>query len=297
MRNFYIRDNVRSEQNLYEDIVIESLKIHGQDVFYLPRVTVFEDRIFGEEVPAKYSNSYTIEMYLDNVEGFDGEGDLFTRFGVEIRDECTFVVSRRRWEQTIGKLDNDINSDRPREGDLIYLPLSNSMFEITHVEHEMPFYQLSNLPVYKLRAHLFDYNGEDFDTGVDTIQDIEKDHAYIYTLKIQGADVNNPKPILKDTIITQNQSGVLVTAEVARYSDSDGTVHAVNLTSGDGTFRLFQADSTATFDSATNIHTIQTVGELNKLSENEQNTDFGTFGDDFLDFSESNPFGDPSGND
>ena len=296
MRNYYIRDNVRSEQNLYEDIVIESLKIYGQDVYYLPRETVYEDRVFGDEVPAKYNNSYKIEMYIDNTEGFDGEGDLFTRFGVEIRDEATFVVSRRRWAQTIGG-DNNINSERPREGDLIFLPLSNSMFQITHVEHEMPFYQLANLPTYKCRAQLFDYNSEDFDTGIEEIQDIEQDHAYTYLLKILGANINNTKPIFTDTIITQNQSGVLVTAEVAKYSDSDGTIHAVNFSSADGTFRLFHADSTVTVDSASNIHTLQTVRELNKLSEIEQNTDFGSFRDDFLDFSEGNPFGDPSGND
>lgn len=183
-RNYYIRDNVRSEQNLFEDIVIESLKIYGQDVYYLPRDTVFEDKIFGDEIPAKYNSSYKIEMYIDNVEGFDGEGDLFTRFGVEIRDEATFVVARRRWASTIGNFDNDINSERPREGDLIYLPLSNSMFQITHVEHEMPFYQLANLPVYKCRAQLFDYNDEDFDTGIDAIQEIETDYAYRYKLTV-----------------------------------------------------------------------------------------------------------------
>ena len=295
-RNFYIRDNVRSEQNLFEDIVIESLKIYGQDVYYLPRDTVFEDRVFGDEIPAKYNSSYKIEMYIDNIEGFDGEGDLFTRFGVEIRDEATFVVSRRRWDQTVGG-DNDINSERPREGDLIYLPLSKSMFQITAVEHEQPFYQLSNLPVFKCRAQLFDYNSENFDTGIEEIQDIEEDHGYTYLLKILGADINNKKPIVNGTIITQNQSGVLVTAEVAKYSDSDGTIHAINLSSSDATFKLFQADSSITVDSAANVHTIQSVSELNKLSENEQNTDFGTFGDEFLDFSESNPFGDPSGND
>ncbi len=295
-RNFYIRDNVRSEQNLFEDIVIESLKIYGQDVYYLPRDTVFEDRVFGDEIPAKYNSSYKIEMYIDNIEGFDGEGDLFTRFGVEIRDEATFVVSRRRWDQTVGG-DNDINSERPREGDLIYLPLSKSMFQITAVEHEQPFYQLSNLPVFKCRAQLFDYNSENFDTGIEEIQDIEEDHGYTYLLKILGADINNKKPIVDGTIITQNQSGVLVTAEVAKYSDSDGTIHAINLSSSDATFKLFQADSSITVDSAANVHTIQSVSELNKLSENEQNTDFGTFGDEFLDFSESNPFGDPSGND
>ena len=295
-RNYYIRDNVKAEQNLYEDLVIESLKIYGQDVYYLPRETVFEDRVFGDEIPATYNSSYKIEMYIDNIEGFDGEGDLFTRFGVEIRDEATFVVSRRRWNATIGA-DNAINSERPREGDLIYLPLSKSMFQITHVEHEQPFYQLANLPTFKCRAQLFDFNGENFDTGIEEIQDIEADHGYTYLLKIQGADVLNRKPIEVGTTITQNQSGILVTAEVAKYSDSDGTMHAINLASSDATFKLFQADSTVTVDSATNIHTLQTVSELNKLAENEQNTDFGTFGDDFLDFSESNPFGDPSGND
>ena len=180
-RNFYIRDNVRSEQNLFEDIVIESLKIYGQDVYYLPRDTVFEDRVFGDEIPAKYNSSYKIEMYIDNIEGFDGEGDLFTRFGVEIRDEATFVVSRRRWDQTVGG-DNDINSERPREGDLIYLPLSKSMFQITAVEHEQPFYQLSNLPVFKCRAQLFDYNSENFDTGIEEILAIDEDHGYTYLL-------------------------------------------------------------------------------------------------------------------
>lgn len=295
-RNYYIRDNVRSEQNLYEDLVIESLKIHGQDVYYLPRDTVYEDRVFGDEIPASYNSSYKVEMYIDNIEGFDGEGDLFTKFGVEIRDEATFIVARRRWDQTVGG-DNSINSKRPREGDLIYLPLSNSMFQISHVEHEQPFYQLSNLPVFKCRASLFDYNSEDFDTGIKEIQEIEQDYGYTYLLKIQGADINNKKPIEVGTVITQNQSGILVTAEVAKYADSDGTIHAINLSSSDATFKLFQADSSITVDSASNIHTIQTVAELNKISADEQNTDFGSAGDDFLDFSESNPFGDPSGND
>jgi hypothetical protein len=185
-RNIYIRQDVKSEQNLYEDIVIESLKIYGQDVYYLPREIVNENKIFGEDVPSRFSQSYKVEMYIDNVEGFDGEGDLFTRFGVEIRDEATFVVARRRWRNTVEKYDNDINSERPREGDLIYLPLSRSTFEITHVEHEMPFYQLSNLPVYRCRAHLFEYNDEDLDTGINEINDMEIDGAYQYVVEIEG---------------------------------------------------------------------------------------------------------------
>ena len=196
--NFYFSQKVRSEQNLYEDIVIESLKMYGQDVYYLPREIVNEDRVFGDDVPSKFSSSYKIEMYVENVEGFDGEGDLFTKFGVEIRDQATFVVARRRWTSTVGRVDNNINSIRPREGDLIYLPLSNSMFQIMAVEHEQPFYQISNLPVYKLRAELFEYNDEDFETEIDAIDDIERDHTItkteileaLYKLKGEMEDYN-----------------------------------------------------------------------------------------------------------
>ena len=107
-RNIYFSESLRSEQNLYEDIVIESLKIYGQDVFYLPRDIVNEDTILGDDIPSRFNSSHIIEMYIENTEGFDGEGDLFTKFGVEIRDEATFVVSRRRWKE-LKKIHKDIN--------------------------------------------------------------------------------------------------------------------------------------------------------------------------------------------
>ena len=119
MLNPYFSQSVRSEQNLYENIIIESLKIYGQDVYYLPRTIVNENTIFGDDVPSSFNSSYKIEMYVENTEGFDGEGDLFTRFGVEIRDEATFVVARKRWNSAVSKYDNEITGERPREGDLI----------------------------------------------------------------------------------------------------------------------------------------------------------------------------------
>ena len=182
--NHYFNQKAKNEQSLYEDIIIESLKIYGQDVYYLPREIVNENTIFGEDVPSKFSSAHKIEMYIENTEGFDGEGDLFTKFGVEIRDAATFVVARRRLSQTVASYDNDINSIRPREGDLVYLPMSQSLFQIMHVEHEQPFYQLSNLATYQLRCELFEYNDEDLDTGVDAIDEIEKDYAYKYILTI-----------------------------------------------------------------------------------------------------------------
>ena len=188
MRNLYFSDKLRSEQKLYEDIVIESLKIYGQDVYYLPRDLVNEDTILGDDPVSSFNSAHKVEMYIENTEGFDGEGDLFTRFGVEIRDEATFIVSRRRWEQTVKKFDLELTAVRPREGDVIFLPLSKSFFQISHVEHEQPFYQLSNLPVYKLRCQLFEYTGEDMDTGLDitdqvtgkveSLDDLERKYAY-----------------------------------------------------------------------------------------------------------------------
>ena len=117
--NLYFNQKARSEQLLYEDIVIESLKTYGQDVFYLPRDLVNEDTILGDDPVSSFNSSYMLEMYIENIEGFDGEGDLFTRLGVEIRDEATFVVSRRRWTQAVARMDGGVTSVRPLEGDLI----------------------------------------------------------------------------------------------------------------------------------------------------------------------------------
>jgi archaellum component FlaF (FlaF/FlaG flagellin family) len=288
MRNLYFSDKVRSEQQLYDDIVIESLKIYGQDTYYLPRDLVTENRIFGEDVPSSFNSSYKLEMYIENVEGFDGEGDLFTRFGVEIRDEATFVVSRRRWDQTVRKFDVDINSVRPREGDLIYLPLSNSMFEINHVEHEQPFYQLANLPVYKLRATLFEYNDEDLDTGVAVIDAIEQEYAYTYILTLGANGV-----ITVGQSATQTLSdGTIIRGEVSKYSDSDNKLHLIHVGADDGDYHTFVTTETITVNDSS--YSVTAVTEENKISSNEQNDDFQADASGFLDFSETNPFGDPS---
>jgi len=297
-RNVYFSDKVRSEQNLYEDIVIESLKIYGQDVYYLPRDIVAEDKIFGDDIPSRFNSSYKIEMYLENIEGFDGEGDLFTRFGVEIRDEATFIVSRRRWTQTVARMDNGITSVRPLEGDLISLPLTNKIFQINFVEHEQPFYQLSNLPVYKLRAQLFEYNDEDLDTGVAAIDQIEQDYAYTYVLTLNGTS----KIIEVGETATQTlSSGVTIAGEVAKWSDSDQKLHLIHIDTSDDKFHDFLTSTNITISGGVNrpadsAYSVTAIAQDNKISANEQNDDFGTIGGDFLDFSENNPFGDPENN-
>lgn len=297
--NLYFSQKVHGEQNLYEDIVIESLKMYGQDVYYLPRTIVNEDRVFGDDVPSRFSASYKVEMYIENVEGFDGEGDLFTKFGVEIRDQATFVVARRRWTSTVNRFDNEINSERPREGDLVYLPLSNSMFQVMAVEHEQPFYQLSNLAVYKLRCELFEYNDEDFDTSVDAIQDIEERYAYEYLMTLDSAGGGFT---IGETVNQTLSDGVVMRGEVAGWSDSDYVLKLVHIGADDGNYHEFVpgriVNGTTDLDLAGTkaAATISSVAEDNQISENEQNTDFSTIGADFLDFSEANPFGDPENN-
>ncbi len=293
MRNIYFSDKVRSEQNLYEDIIIESLKIYGQDVYYLPRDTVGEDRIFGDEVPARYNSNYKVEMYIDNIEGFDGEGDLFSRFGVEIRDEATFVVARKRWTSTVGRYDNEINSVRPLEGDLIYLPMSKSLFQIMHVEHEQPFYQLSNLPVYRLRAQLFEYNDEDMDTGVVEIDNIEAKYAYSYVISVNAVASTDDLRV-GDTFAQSLPDGINeIRGEISTWSHVNNTITLVHVGAEDGEYHEFVPGEMVQ-ERLGKSYTISSITEDNKISSNEQNDDFQTEFSDFLDFSESNPFGDPS---
>lgn len=184
MRNLYFSAGARSEQNLYEDLIIESIKIYGQDLYYMPRDLVNVDAVFREDPVSSFNSNYLLEMYVDNVDGFDGEGDLFTKFGVEIRDQVTLTVSKRRWEQTVMRYDNEITGTRPFEGDLIFTPFSKKLFQIMHVEHEQPFYQLNNLPVFKLQCELFEYNDEDIDVSNDDISQLERDASFRYELTL-----------------------------------------------------------------------------------------------------------------
>ena len=289
--NHYFSQKVRSEQDLYEDIIIESLKIYGQDVYYLPRDIVNEDRILGDDVPSRFNSSYKIEMYIENVEGFDGEGDLFTKFGVEIRDQATFIVSRKRWANSVARYDNELSSVRPLEGDLIYLPLSNKLFQIMQVEHEQPFYQLSNLPTYKLRTELFEYNDEDLDTGIDAIDVIERAHAYEYLLTLDSAGSGFT---IGENVTQVLSSGVTMRGEVSRWADSDKVLGLIHVGADDGLYHTFATGLNIVGSSST--VSVSSLTEDNQISQNEQNTDFSTIGSDFLDFTESNPFGDPENN-
>ena len=176
--NVFFSPKVNTEQYMFEDIIIESIRMYGQDVFYMPRKIIQRDYILGEDIESEFNTANTVEMYIENTEGFEGEGNIFQKFGMEIRDEVTFIVAKRSWQKLVGIWNSDINDDRPREGDLIYLPLSKSFFEISYVEHEQPFYQVSNLPVFKLQARLFEFSDEEFNTGVADVDAIKAQYGY-----------------------------------------------------------------------------------------------------------------------
>ena len=171
--NVYFDTGTTSEQRLYEDLIIEQLKIYGQDVYYLPRKIANKDSIFGEDPASSFDDSYIIEMYVDNTDGYMGEQEIIKKFGLELRDDIVFTVSKLRWETLISNNADLQTSLRPNEGDLVYFPTTKAFFEIQFVEHEAPFYQQSALPVYKLSCTKWEYSSERIDTGITAIDSAE----------------------------------------------------------------------------------------------------------------------------
>jgi hypothetical protein len=314
-RNVYFSQAVRSEQNLYEDLIIESLKIFGQDIYYLPRDLVNRDSILGEDTSSQFDDAYMIEGYIEGTEGFEGQGDLYSKFGLEVRDEVNFVISRKVWDRYVGFQDEVNDVPRPREGDLIFLPLSNKFFEVMFVEHEQPFYQLSNLPVYRLQCALYEYNEEDFDTGIAQIDAIEETDTYQVTIDYSTTNNNhlqkNEKVTQDLTFNNESPPGALTSVfgevqKLEKLSASAGRIQVSQIgVSGIDEARDFIVSSTLTLTGEESLQTvaitkIYDIGDNSALvdptSSNSENVAFEVTADGFLDFTESNPFGDPSDN-
>lgn len=158
---FFNFTTFKGEQNLIQDLTIETIKMAGQDVYYIPRQYYTLDKIFGEDPTNCFSKTYTIEMYIASVSGFEGN-DNITAFGNQIPDKVSLVVARKRFAEEVTQFESNIT--RPREGDLIYLPLSKSLFEINFTEHEIPLYPLGKLYTYQITAELFTYSYEQMST-------------------------------------------------------------------------------------------------------------------------------------
>ena len=306
--NTYIRPDVQSEQMLYEDLIIESLQTYGQDTYYIPRSMIYEDEILNEDY-SRYESSHIIEMYIANTEGFEGEGNLLSKFGIEIRDQATFIVSKMQFEKLVKTQSNDIALERPREGDLIYLPLSNSLFEIKFVEHEKPFYRLANLPTYQLQCELFEYNSEEFNTGIDDIDQFERDYASRVVAQISGGAFGFE---VGERIrqYPSDPNGAYVVGEIAKYTpvenSSDAEIEIVALTNSDDTIspvlstdgsNLYSdVDNSDTGWAVTRVYDVDDYGKYIPDSQDEfaDNSAYENSGDEIIDFSTDNPFGTPS---
>ena len=254
----------QAEKRLHEDIIIESLKIFGQDIYYLPRTLVNRDLVLGEDTSSRFDDSYLLEMYFETTEGFAGENEIINKFGLEIRDDTTLVLSKRRFEEHVASKETLTATGRPNEGDIVYVPLLKAFFEIQFVEDQEPFYQLGNLPVYKLRVTRWEYASEKLDTGIGAIDQAEDKYS-LNTL--------NHKVGLESGQVALTGDGSI---ELEDYFDySTGQKALLMLETFDGTDTIaVQSNYASNLDmnASAGYDTVSTA-------------------DDILDFTERNPFG------
>ena len=186
--NPYFQQGAVSEQNLVQDLINEQLKIYGVEIYYLPRQYVTKTTVIREVIESKFTDAYPIEAYVDTYEGYEGVGTLLSKFGIQELDDLNLIISQERYSNYISPLIENIPnielSTRPKEGDLIYFPLGDRLFEIKYVEHEKPFYMLQKNYVYELRCELFRYEDELIDVGVDAVDETAVDKGYIQSLTL-----------------------------------------------------------------------------------------------------------------
>ena len=227
-----------SEQRLVQQLINEQLKIYGVDVTYIPRKFVKKDRILSEIQSSKFDDNFTIEAYVNTYEGYSGAGDLMTKFGVSIKDELVVTISKERFEDFISPflegMDDDeiVLSTRPREGDLIYFPLGQRIFEVKFVEHEQPFYQLGKTYVYELKCELFEYEDEVLNTSIEEIDTQIEEEGFITTLKVIGVGVTASGSALinsgyiREIFLNNDGSGYTSTPTVAISTAPSGGTNA-----------------------------------------------------------------------
>ena len=181
-----------NEQRLVQELINEQLRIYGVEVVYIPRKFVRRETILREISSSKFDDNFALEAYVNNYDGYSGQGDILTKFGMSLKDDLSLIISKERFEDFISPFlesesdEEIVLSSRPREGDLVYFPLGQRLFEVKFVEHEQPFYQLGKLYVYELKCELFEYEDEVIDTSIDEIDTQVQEEGYITTLSLIG---------------------------------------------------------------------------------------------------------------
>ena len=230
--NPYFQQGSQGEQRLVQDLINEHLRIYGIEVTYIPRKFVNQATIIEEVTASKFDDNFSVEMYVNSYDGYSGAGDVLTKFGMSLRDEVELTVSKERFEEFIAPFmvsSDDIElGSRPREGDLVFFPLGQRLFEIKFVEHEDPFYQLGKNYVYKLKCELFEYEDEVIDTSLDIIDTQVQDEGYIATLQLVGVGrTATATPILgsgyiREIFLNNDGSGFTGTPTVAISTSPSG---------------------------------------------------------------------------
>ena len=283
--NSYFTQGTTGEQDLIENLVVEQIKMFGKNVFYMPRTLVNEDTTFTEDSLSKFDDAYEIEAYIEDPTGFTGDGDLFTKFGVRISDQVTFIISRKRFTEAVDDNAQLIVEGRPNEGDLVYFPMANKIFKIMFVEHEQPFYQLGKIHVWGLKCELFEFSDEQFDTGVTAIDQIEQDFSVSITVNFATGGTGD---FTVGEIVAGGTSNI--TAEVKSWDSANRQLQVFNRTG------IFTIPETVTGQSSSAAWTTASYNTLNNTSsEYDSNSSFETIADGIIDFSEGNPFGDFGG--
>ena len=334
VNSFFHSNNVAAistEQSLYSNLVAEAIQIHGHDVFYMDRTIVAEDSVLGGDTLSKFKDAAKIEMYMENADGgFAGEREIMNQFGLQNLSEATFVVNKIRFQEltkqvtiesgtsadvdgttveeggsilleagTLAETTTSLegsdfyiisetdatDSDRPFEGDAIYHPILKKMFQVNFVDHDEPFFQLDNNPVYKLRCRLFDYASEELDTGIDTIDAIEdalslNQLEYQFTLE-QETEVGQSLSIDSELYTIDVNNVTIDTTIVSTDSASSGESIILENSADTGNAEYLLQEEARSLGDNTN----------DKTAQNEL---FDTLDDTVLDFTESNPFGDPT---
>lgn len=293
---YIIQTGPQSEKNLLDDLWQEAISFYGQNMFYIPRETVVIDELFGDDRASKFKNAYPMAMMVENTSGYDGQ-DLYQKFGVEIRDDATLVVSRREFHnELISTPHRDLK--RPREGDLIFVPFSNSLFEIMFVEHEQPFYIWNQLPAYKFNVSLFEYNNEEIDTGLIGLdipsseqtpgQGLEAE-SYLLRLTLASGGAFQ----LGEMVTQTYTNGTIVVGKIVKIENAGQILYMSNVSHDDTSsdYNVFIMGRNIVSETTNITRNVTGVSEV--MFDFAKNMEIETAADAVLDFTETNPFGEP----
>ena len=279
--NTYFSQGTTGEQDLTQSLVNEQIAMFGRNVYYIPRTLVKQDTVFGEDTMSKFEGAYLIEAFIEDNSGFRGDGDMFTKFGVQIADQATFVISRTRFTEAVDDNATLIVEGRPNEGDLVYFPMANKIFEIQFVEYEVPFFTLGKIYTWGLRCELFQYSDEDIDTGITEVDAIEVNYANAISVNVAEGGSGD---FVAEEIVTGGNSNV--TATVKSWNSATRQLVLYNRSG------IFSIPETLTGNTSSAAWTSATYNTLNnKNDESQSNWAVETQADAIVDFTEGNPFG------